>query len=53
MLIRADLESKGKIIGGNDLMIAAQAMTRGLILITNNTGEFTRIDGLQIIDWTK
>lgn len=51
--IRAGLESKGKAIGGNDIMIAAQAKRRGLILITNNTREYKRIHGLKVEDWTK
>jgi len=51
--IRADLEERGAIIGGNDIMIAAQAKRRGLIVITNNTGEYTRVNGLQVEDWTK
>lgn len=51
--IRADLEKKGTIIGGNDIMIAAQARRRGLTVITNNTGEYKRVDGLKVEDWTK
>jgi tRNA(fMet)-specific endonuclease VapC len=51
--IRAMLESKGRIIGGNDIMIAAQAKRRGLIVITNNTREYERVHGLSVEDWTK
>ena len=51
--IRADLESKGKVIGGNDLLIAAQARRLGLIVVTANTGEFSRVSGLRVEDWTK
>ncbi|MBN1961595.1 MAG: type II toxin-antitoxin system VapC family toxin [Deltaproteobacteria bacterium] len=51
--IRADLESKGKVIGGNDLLIAAQARHLGLIVLTANTDEFSRVSGLKIEDWTK
>lgn len=50
--IRADLEEKGTIIGGNDLMIAAQAKRRGLTVITNNTKEYKRVMGLSVEDWT-
>jgi tRNA(fMet)-specific endonuclease VapC len=50
--IRADLERKGKIIGVNDLHIAGHARSLGLILVTNNTTEFERVDGLRIVDWT-
>ena len=51
--IRAELEKKGTIIGGNDLMISAQARRRGLIMVTNNTREYRRVSGLQVEDWTK
>jgi tRNA(fMet)-specific endonuclease VapC len=49
--IRADLATKGMPIGGNDLMIAAIALANGLILVTHNTREFSRVAGLQIEDW--
>jgi tRNA(fMet)-specific endonuclease VapC len=51
--IRAELEKKGTIIGGNDIMIAAQARGRGLIVITNNIKEYKRVPSLKIEDWTK
>ena len=51
--IRSDLEIKGTIIGVNDLHIAAHARSRALILVTNNTREFERVDGLRLVDWTK
>jgi tRNA(fMet)-specific endonuclease VapC len=51
--IRAELESKGKIIGGNDMLIAAQARQRGLKVITNNTREYKRVPRLKVEDWTK
>jgi tRNA(fMet)-specific endonuclease VapC len=51
--IRAALESKGRIIGGNDLMIAALTLANDAVLVTNNTGEFSRVDGLIIEDWTQ
>lgn len=50
-LIRADLERKGQIIGSYDMQIAAQAVSKGLILVTNNTGEFSRIETLKIENW--
>ena len=50
--IRSDLESKGKPIGGNDLLIASQARRIGLTVITNNTREFARVKGLKVEDWT-
>ena len=51
--IRADLEARGVVIGGNDLWIAATALAHGAILVTNNTAEFTRVAGLAIEDWTQ
>ncbi|HKL85200.1 MAG TPA: type II toxin-antitoxin system VapC family toxin [Treponemataceae bacterium] len=50
-LIRAELENRGQIIGPYDMQIAAQAITRDLILVTNNTDEFTRIGNLQVENW--
>ena len=52
-LIRTTLESKGLIIGSNDLFIAAHAKSLDAILVTNNTIEFKRIEDLKIEDWTK
>ena len=49
--IRADLERQGKVIGINDLHIAAQARSRGLTLVTNNLREFDRVKGLQTDNW--
>ena len=50
--IRADLESRGVTIGCNDLWIAATALAHGATLVTNNTGDFSRVAGLVIEDWT-
>ncbi|HLV33711.1 MAG TPA: type II toxin-antitoxin system VapC family toxin [Spirillospora sp.] len=50
-LIRARLELMGTPIGSHDMLIAAIAMSRDLILVTHNVGEFSRIDKLQIEDW--
>ena len=50
--IRFELERKGVPIGGNDYFIAAIAKANGGILVTNNTGEFSRINGLSLEDWT-
>jgi|SRR5437879_5227651 len=49
--IRADLERRGQAIGGYDLLIAGQARSRGLIVVTGNLGEFARVDGLRCEDW--
>lgn len=50
--IRADLKRRGTPIGPFDVLIAGQAKARNLTLITNNTGEFSRVPGLRIEDWT-
>ena len=49
--IRADLRRKGTPIGANDLMIAAHAKSLGMTLVTNNTKEFSRVEGLMLEDW--
>jgi tRNA(fMet)-specific endonuclease VapC len=50
--IRAALKLSGKMIGANDLLIAAHARCLGLTLVTNNTREFRRVHGLTIENWT-
>ena len=49
--IRSQLELAGTPIGGNDLLIAAQAMAHGHTLVTDNDKEFSRIDGLRVENW--
>ena len=49
--IRAELESEGKVIGGNDMLIAAQARQRKLTVITNSTREYERVSGLKVVSW--
>ncbi len=49
--IRARLNALGTPIGANDLLIAAIALANGLTLVTHNTREFSRIDGLKYEDW--
>lgn len=51
--IRAQLERKGTPIGPMDLLIAGHARSEGLILVTNNTGEFERVEGLRVEDWAQ
>ena len=51
--IRQDLQSKGTIIGNMDILIGSQAVSRGLILVTNNEKEFKRIENLEIENWIK
>jgi tRNA(fMet)-specific endonuclease VapC len=49
--IRADLERRGMVIEPYDLMIAGHARSRGLVIVTGNLSEFTRVDGLRCEDW--
>jgi tRNA(fMet)-specific endonuclease VapC len=51
--IRCALEARGKIIGNNDMLIAAQTLALDLILVTDNVGEFSRIEGLKIENWLR
>lgn len=51
--LRAHLELAGKPIGGNDLLIAAQALTLGLSVVTDNEREFARIDDLPRENWLR
>ncbi len=51
--LRADLVARGQPIGALDMLIAAHALHQGCILVTNNTGEFSRVPGLKVEDWTK
>lgn len=52
-MIKTDLEKKGRIICQMDLLIAAQAKSKKLILVTNNVKEFERVAGLKIENWVK
>jgi tRNA(fMet)-specific endonuclease VapC len=49
--LRADLRRRGRPIGDLDSLIAAQALARDLILVTNNLREFDRIAGLRTENW--
>ena len=49
--LRARLAASGTPIGAYDVMIAAQGLSRKLIVVTHNTKEFTRIPNLTIEDW--
>lgn len=50
-MIRSQLKKEGKLIGPYDMLIAAQALAKELILVTNNTDEFSRIKNLILEDW--
>jgi tRNA(fMet)-specific endonuclease VapC len=49
--IRHVLEIAGQTIGPYDLQIAAICQLHKLTLVTSNTGEFSRVSGLQVVDW--
>ena len=49
--IRQDLSAKGKIIGSNDLWLAAHARANDWVMVTNNEKEFVRVDGLRVENW--
>jgi tRNA(fMet)-specific endonuclease VapC len=49
--LRATLEREGRVMGNLDLMIGAQALASGLVLVTNDQA-FKRIEGLRLEDWT-
>lgn len=52
-VLRAALEKQGTPIGPLDTMIAAHALSLGVILVTNNTREFKRVPKLTVVDWIK
>ena len=49
--IRNYLEKNGMVIGPNDMLIAAQALAQELIVVTANTGEFSRVPDLKVENW--
>lgn len=49
--IRTDLQARAEMIGANDLMIAAIAVTHELVLVTHNAGAFERVADLRLADW--
>ena len=51
--VRSQLEGEGRRIGAYDALIAAQAVRRGITLVTANTKEFERVDGLMWEDWAR
>jgi len=50
-MVRAKLEAGGKPIGPLDTMIAAHAVSLGVVLVTTNLREFRRVPGLTVEDW--
>jgi tRNA(fMet)-specific endonuclease VapC len=51
--LRTALERAGQPIGANDMLIAAHALNLGATLVTDNVGEFERVEGLQIENWLR
>ena len=51
--LRSRLEAAGTPIGPNDMLIAAQALARGLVLVTDNVREFRRVRGLKVENWRR
>jgi tRNA(fMet)-specific endonuclease VapC len=49
--LRVELERAGSRIGALDMLIAAQAATLGLTVVSNNTREFGRVPGLRLENW--
>jgi len=49
--LRATLEKAGTPIGANDYLIAAHTLSLGLVLVTDNMGEFSRVPGLSVENW--
>lgn len=50
--IWADLKRRGVLIGEMDVLIASVALSEGLAIATHNTAHFSRIAGLQVVDWS-
>jgi tRNA(fMet)-specific endonuclease VapC len=50
-LVRLALERAGPPIGGNDLLIAAQALALQCVVVTGNEREFARVEGLEVENW--
>jgi tRNA(fMet)-specific endonuclease VapC len=51
--VRARLEAAGTPIGPNDMLIAAHALSRRLVLVTDNVDEFRRVKGLKVQNWRR
>jgi tRNA(fMet)-specific endonuclease VapC len=49
--VRADLVKSGCVIGPYDLLLAGQALSLGIVLVTRNTAEFGRVRGLPLENW--
>jgi tRNA(fMet)-specific endonuclease VapC len=52
-LLRTRLEQAGTPIGANDLLIAAQALALGYVIVTDHEREFSRVKGLRLQNWLR
>jgi tRNA(fMet)-specific endonuclease VapC len=51
--VRARLEAQGIPIGGNDMLIAAHALSLGMTVVTDNVREFSRVENLAVANWLR
>ena len=51
--LKTDLRKQGRVIGPIDMLLAAQALNKEFIFVTNNIKEFERVHGLKIEDWSR
>jgi len=51
--IRADLAGSGRSIGAYDVLLAGHARARSVVMVTGNVREFSRVDGLRVLDWAR
>jgi tRNA(fMet)-specific endonuclease VapC len=51
--LRPRLEAADRTIGGNDMLIAAHAVSLGHTIVTDNEREFSRVDGLPLENWLR
>jgi tRNA(fMet)-specific endonuclease VapC len=52
-LLCSRLEKRGTPIGANDLLIAAQTLALGYVIVTDNEREFSRVEGLRVQNWLR
>jgi tRNA(fMet)-specific endonuclease VapC len=51
--LRGKLERRGQLIGANDMFVAAHALALDAVLVTDNTREFKRVNGLRLENWIR
>lgn len=51
--LKYGLRKRGRLIGPIDMLLAAQAINKDLIFVTNNVEEFSRVEGLRLEDWSR